>query len=35
MPPAAKIPSAAALSLLPMSLSTAFFLGVETSEMFV
>jgi hypothetical protein len=35
MPPAAKITTAAAMSVFPLSLSTAFFPAVETSEMFV
>jgi hypothetical protein len=35
MPPAAELPAAAAMSVLPMTLSTAFFPAVKTSEMFV
>jgi len=35
MPPAAKLPAAAAMSVLSGNLSTAFFPAVKTSEMFV
>jgi hypothetical protein len=35
MPAAAEIPAAAAMSVFPLSLSTAFFSPVKTSEMFV
>jgi hypothetical protein len=35
MPPAAKLSAAAAMSVFPVSLSKAFFIALETSEMFI